>query len=300
MPGSWRRRAGGLGWVVLALGLAACGGDDSGAGSIAAPVAREEMASFQPPDRLEAALGQTVVSADAPAPRIAYSYNLQFRVPADGVAAAQARHVAMCDALEAARCRVVALDRQGDDGQFVSGSLALQVESASARTFADAMEAAVVDAGGRTTGRGQQAEDLARQIVDVEARLAAKQALADRLRALIERPGAKVGELVEAERAFAEAQADLDSARFQLELLQRQVAMSRITAFYQGSRPAGSAAGAPIAEALARTSQTLGRSIGALIFFLVLALPWVLLIALLLWAVRRWRRSRLPPAAPPD
>jgi hypothetical protein len=288
--------------VVPALLLVgACLEDQSGpdSGSVATSA---EMATAVAPPRPQMDTAEESGSAPAiepPIPQIAYAYSLQFRLPPQRIAAALDAHVAMCDALGAARCRIVALNRSGEEGQFLFASLQLQVAASEARGFADRMEASVEEAGGRAVGRGQEAEDLGRQIVDVEARIAAKQQLADRLRALIDRPGAKVGELVEAERAFAEAQAELDSARSQLELMQRRVAMSRIEAGYQSSAPEGSGAFAPVRSAFARAGQMLGASVGAVITFIVLALPWALLLALLVLGVRWWRRRRALPTPPP-
>jgi hypothetical protein len=280
--------------------LGACLEDQSVTGQGRPAMSSDEMATaVPPPPRMEMGSGDgSAPPIETPAPQIAYAHSLQFRLAPARLASALDAHVAMCDALGAERCRIVSLNRSGEEGQFLFAQLQLQVASAEARAFADRMEAGVGEAGGRTVGRGQEAEDLGRQIVDVEARIAAKQQLADRLRALIDRPGAKVGELVEAERAFAEAQAELDSARSQLELMQRRIAMSRIDASYQSSAPEGSGAFAPIRSAFARAGQTLGASAGAVITFIVLALPWALLLALLLLGIRAWRRRRALPPPP--
>ncbi len=290
---------------ALALLMAACGtgGPQAADGPVAASPERAPAPVAPDPAGARGAGDATRddPGGAAPVPRIAYAYTLQFRLPAGRLVAALDAHVALCDRLGPARCRVVSLSRSGEEGQFQSASLQLQVAADEARAFADRMEAGVAAAGGRTIARGQQAEDLGRQIVDVEARIAAKAQLADRLRALISRPGAKVGELVEAERAFAEAQAELDSARSQLEIMQRQVAMSRIDAGYQSSAPEGSGALAPVRAAVAEAGQMLGGSVAAVIRFVIVALPWALLVGLVVVGIRRLlqRRGRLPPPAPP-
>jgi hypothetical protein len=287
--------------LLALLLLGACLEDQPGSGG-GTVVSSEQLATTVPPPASGAEMadaGGRAPAIETPEVQIAYAYSLQFRLPPDRLAAALDSHVAMCDALGAGRCRIVSLNRSGEEGQFLSASLQLQVAASEARAFADGMESRVGEAGGRTIARGQEAEDLGRQIVDVEARIAAKRQLADRLRALIDRPGAKVGELVEAERAFADAQAELDSARSQLELMQRRVAMSRIDAGYQSSAPEGSGALAPIRSAFASAGQTLGASIGAVITFVVLALPWVLLLAGAVLGIRALRRRRALPQRPP-
>ncbi len=290
--------------LLAALLLAACLEDQStssgGMSSGGVDVSSAEVGAAVPPAP-SGGESPEASSIEAPAPQIAYAYALQFRLPANRIAAALNAHVAMCDALGSQRCRIVSLSRSGEEGEFVSANLELQVEAAEARGFADRMETSVAEAGGKTIGRGQEAEDLGRQIVDVEARIAAKQQLADRLRQLIDRPGAKIGELVEAERAYAEAQAELDSARSQLELMRRRVLMSRVSAGYQSSGPQGSGALAPVRSAIAEAGQSLGASVAAVITFVVYTLPWALMAVLAVVLVRLWRRRRtLPPPPPSD
>lgn len=263
--------------LVALLIVAGCGskGADGGAESGGETVAAQEAAPASAPGAPEIAA------------RIAYAYRLGYRLPADRVAAAQAAHLQLCDAMGAARCRLVAQERRG--GEMAGGSMAFEVEARAARDFADRMDAAVGSAGGSTTSRAVSAEDLSKSIIDTEARLRAKQALADRLLAIIRTRGGKVGELVEAERAFAEAQEELDAARSGLEVMQRRVATSRIDADYRsiGSEGGG---GWAVRDAIDAAGRTLGMSVAALIGLVVAALPWLVLGAALIWGWRRWRR----------
>lgn len=224
---------------------------------------------------------------DAALPQIAYAYRLGFRLPADKVAPAQAAHMKLCDVMGPARCRLVAQERRG--GDMAGGSMAFEVDAREARGFADGMDAAVGEAGGSTTTRAVSAEDVSKAIIDTEARLRAKQALADRLLELIRKRDGKVGELVEAERAFAEAQEQLDAARSGLETMRRRVAMSRIDAEYASIGSDGGG-GWAVRDAIDAAGRTLGMSVAALIRVLVAALPWVVLGGVLVWGIRRWRR----------
>lgn len=235
-------------------------------------------------------------------PQIAYSFGLGYRLPAAEIPNAQAAHVALCDAMGAARCRIVFQSRSDQDGGYATGTLKLQVEAAKARDFADRMDKAVAGKGGQVSNRQMSAEDLSKQIIDVEARIAAKEALAVRLLEILKRRDAKVADLVEAERAYAEVQEELDAARSTMEEYSRRCRMSEITADYQAVRPSGAAAGRPVAEALAAAGRTFGSSVAVLISFMVAALPWLLVGALIVWAlrmvVRRWRARRLRPETP--
>ncbi len=269
------------------------------AGSAAA-----EMAGAAPAaDSAMKMMPEAPASAATPGPQIAYSYGLSYRLPAASIAKAQSAHIAMCDALGAAHCRVTGQNRSDPDGGYASGSLTLQVNAAQARAFADRMDAAIAKADGKPAGRSLAAEDLSKQIIDVEARIAAKQALATRLLELLKRRDAKVSDLVEAERAYAQTQEELDAARSTMEEFSSRVRMSSITADYQAVAPGGAAASRPIVDALSSASRTFGHSIAILISFAVAAIPWVALALATLWVVRRLlkrRRARTAVTSPEE
>lgn len=248
------------------------------------------------------ATGEASKASESQGPQIAYSFGLGYRLPAAEIPNAQAAHVALCDAMGAARCRIVFQSRSDQDGGYATGTLTLQVEAAKARDFADQMDKVVAGKGGQVSNRQMSAEDLSKQIIDIEARIAAKEALAGRLLEILNRRDGKVADLVEAERAYAEVQEELDAARATMEDYSRRVRMSEVTADYQAVRPSGAAAGRPVAEALSAAGRTFGSSVAVLISFLVAALPWLLLGALIVWplrtVVRRWRARRLKPETP--
>jgi hypothetical protein len=246
------------------------------------------VAPEQAPERTEQA---------AAAPQIAYTYSFGYRVAADDVAAVQRAHVALCDRLGPARCRIASMTRDSGDGRFVQAGLTLLVDARIARQFADRLDAAVSGAGGEVSQRGIQAEDLSKQIVDTEARMRGKEALAQRLLALLGSRQGKVGELVEAERAYAQAQEELDAARSWLAEMRGRVAQSRLEISYTSERPAGGGFWQPVRDAFREAGQVLGASLAALVTVTVALLPWVLLLALLVWLLRRlgWlQRLRWP------
>ena len=94
------------------------------------------------------------------------------------VAVAQDRHIALCDRLGGARCRVLEMRRSAADDGYAGGSLKLVVDARLARRFGQALAAAVGQGGGRLAESSIEAEDLSKQIVDTEARQRARQALA--------------------------------------------------------------------------------------------------------------------------
>ena len=245
-------------------------------------------------------------TAEAAAPQIAYSYSFGYTVDAGALAGVQRAHVALCDRLGTARCRVVSLTRDSGDGQFVQAGLTLLVDARIARTFGDRLDAAVTGAGGQASQRGIEAEDLSKQMVDTQARIRGKQALAERLLALLQNRQGKVGELVEAERAYAQAQEELDAARTWLAEMRGRVTMSRLEIRYSSSAPAGGGVWQPVRTAVREAGQVLGASVAALVTLTVALLPWALLLWLLVWLSRklgwfrrlRWPWRRREPMAP--
>lgn len=278
--------------VVLAssLILAACSKSQSGASYSQAVLMDKEApaAAVMAADALETvAASPKIPTAE---PQIAYSYTYGYRVGSGEIDAVQAKHVGLCDKLGRLRCRIATMQKSSVDGDFSNATLQLMVDAKVARAFGTELDKAVSDAGGEVSDRGIQAEDLSKQMIDTQARITAKQALADRLLTLIKTGGGKVGDLVEAERAFADAQEELDAARSNMAEMQGRVALSKVEITYT-SRNARGGFMRPIHDAFAEGGRTMGWSIGALVTFMIVTAPWIALLALLLWIKRRmgWR-----------
>lgn len=239
----------------------------------------------------------------AAAPQIAYEYSYGFRLPTEALAKVQAKHVALCDSLGVARCRVIDMKRSAGEGDYASGSLQLAVASAIARPFGARLSEAAGEEGGTLADSGITAEDLSKQIVDTEARLRQRTLLATRLTELLATRKGTVAELVEAERAVAQVQEEIDQARSWLAQMRGRVAMSKLSVSYSSASPAGGGFAEPIRLAIGRAGEILGISFAALITVVVGLGPWIALIALGWWLWRR-RKRRLatryePDAAPP-
>jgi hypothetical protein len=258
----------------------------------------QSMVAPEPDQRLQAfdvALPGIVASPNdrRPAafsgPQIAYTYRLGYTLDGAAVAPAQAKAVTLCNRLGVRRCLIVKSDLTRDPDIGGSGSLSLMVDARLAPRFGQQLDAIATDAGGSAAERHVEAEDVTKQIVDTAARVRAKQALADRLLAIIRTANGKVGELVEAEKSYAAVQEDLDAARsLQVELRQR-VAMSQVDITYSSVRADG--AWMPVSRARDGLAGSFASSIAALVTFVVVALPWAALLALVVWLVRRtgWR-----------
>lgn len=246
--------------------------------------------------------GAPAAAAETAAPRIAYTYTVTYAFDRRTVAQVQARQLALCRALGPARCLVLksSLNAPGPGDHVVNDEAVLMVDARLAGDINRRLDAVAVAGGAAVANRQAEAEDVTRQVIDTDARVRAKQALADRLLALIRSGKGKVGDLVEAERAYATTQEELDGARGEQAALAQRVAMSRVTMTYAFDDTPGR--GSPVGASLAAAGDTLASSLAALVTVAVAGLPWLVALALLIAAIRAvrrrmgWRWPRRPAA----
>jgi hypothetical protein len=218
---------------------------------------------------------------------IAYTYSFGFKIPPNRIADVQAQHLALCDQL-GSRCHVVSMEQVGDTRSTDAG-MELAVAASAARPFGDTLVKVVEHEGGDVTGRTIQGENLTKQMVDMEARLQGRQALADRLLGVVKTHQGSIADLVSAQKSLADVQQEIDAARAELAEARGRVAMSNIRISYAGSAGLGGFT-APIADAFASFGSIAGMSLSALLSLLAVALPWLIPAALIVLIVR-WRRK---------
>ncbi len=225
-------------------------------------------------------------------PSIAYSYTVTYAFDQRSVAQVQGKQIALCRRLGPQRCLVVksTLNTPGSDDHIVTDETVMLVDAKMANEINRQLDALAVSGGAGTSSRQVQAEDVTRQVIETDARVRAKQALAERLLAIIRSGNGKVSELVEAERAYATNQEELDAARAVQANLAQTVAMSRVTINYFFNDTPGR--GSPIRTSLADAGNTLNMSIAALLTATIATLPWLLAAAVMLTLVR-WVRRRM-------
>jgi hypothetical protein len=239
-------------------------------------------------------------------PRIAYSYTVTYAFDRRTVERVQDAQLALCRQLGSTRCLVIrsTLNAPGADDHIVTDEAVLLVDARLAGEVNRRLDALAVAGGATTANRQVEAQDVTRQVIDTDARVRAKQALADRLLTIIRSSKGNVGELVQAERAYAATQEELDAARGQQASLAQRVAMSRVTINYAFNDLPGR--GSPIRASLATAGDTLAVSLAALVTATVAGLPWIIVgisvLALVRWARRKrgWRWPRRAQASPPE
>lgn len=274
------------------LALAACSGAESEmaqsadimameAPEMAADAIAEEASDIAPAD-----------GADIPVsePQIAYTYRLGFDLPLGSIRQVQQNHVAMCEELGTKGCRVISMDQARGSDEYSSGRLHIAVAADKAADFSKALEATSGEADGELVSSSKSGEDLSKQIVDTEARLKSRELLRERLTEILASRSGTVGELVEAERAVAQVNQEIDQARGWLETMRNRVAFSEMTIRYKAgevSAVSGSF-GEPIEAAWNSLGTILGGTIAAIMMALTALLPITLVLLALRWVLHRF------------
>jgi hypothetical protein len=224
-------------------------------------------------------------------PKIAYVFDYGFRIAASEIPALQRRHVELCEKQGPQICRVLQMRQSGEEGDYASGSLSLDVAAPRARAFGTELTKAADAAGGTEVSSAISGEDLSKQIVDTEARLRARSLLRDRLMEVLATRKGTVAELVEAERGVAQVNEEIDQARGWLAEMQGRVDFSRVNIGYNAGTPSSGGFMAPIRGALGNLSSILGMLFAALIIAGTVLIP----LGLIGWGLRKaWKKLRQP------
>lgn len=132
-------------------------------------------------------------------------------------------------------------------------------------------------------------QDVTSQTVDLQARVDASRASVKRLTELMGKSGS-VGDLIAAESALSERQAQLESYEQQLKSLDDQVAMSTISIDLTEQTSATTADPAGFGDGLLAGWNGLIASLNALVVALGFLLPWLVIAGvavLIVWLIRR-------------
>lgn len=284
--------------IAIAATLAACseaGGPgqhgQTAPSEVVSDSADAEMAAPQ-----SAAAGQAGAPPKLPVslPKLTYAYALSYLLPGDKIAATQDAHRDMCEEMGPARCQLLALERGIGEAQSARAMLKLRVATTEARRFQILLDHDVTEAGGRTENAKIATDEVSKQMVDTEARIRQRELLVARLTEALRNRKGKPTELVEAERSVTQAQEELDQARSWLGELRGRVAMSEFDIRYGSIAPSATAQGlgARLGEAAQGSGATFLIGLNALLSLLIYLLPWLILIALPVFALRALRKRR--------
>jgi hypothetical protein len=285
--------------VALVIGLAGCGAepryrDPSALEVYAADALASDAAAAAP-----AGEANRATPSEGSRREIAYTYKFEVWLRANAVEGLQKQHMDACQKAGAAACQIVNSDIRREGNDRVYASLEMRMRPADVSNFRTELEKVLPGLDGELRSAAIQAEDLTRQIIDLEARLKAQTTLRDRLQQLIaERPG-KLADLLETERELARVQQELDSATSMMAVFRERVDLSMVSITYE-ARPVSVADRTfePITRALRGALSVMVDSIAGLITLLAGLLPIILVFGGIIWfIVRRWRRRRAKPAS---
>jgi hypothetical protein len=276
--------------TATALILAGCSGaqERQNRESMSTVDIQQEM----PPAEMEA----KAVSADAAAgpdarvsaaPGVAFNYRYAFRVPDAKIAGVQEEHAAACETLGLSRCRITGMRYSLVDEDYVNARLAFKLDPSIARKFGKDAIASVekakgilvdsqisgIDVGSNITASQRRSSDLQAELNRIEARLKAG-GMGDRERTELQEQARRISEQLDGER---------DTRRADEESL----ATTPMEFTYSGGEGIpGFGNGNPFAGAW----ETAVASFVTMASFLLLlvggGLPWVLLVAALVWLFR--------------
>lgn len=232
---------------------------------------------------------QTSPEQNATVPKIAYAYSFGFSISAKSMPVLQRKHAQLCEAMGPQSCRVMQMSQSGNEGDYASGELELEVAASQVKAFGNELGKAAESTGGKQISNAVSGEDLSKQIVDTQARLQARQLLRSRLMELLASHNGSVAELIEAERGVADVNEEIDEEQRLLKELNGRVEFSRVSINYQSGASAGYGFTAPIAAAFRNLGSILGTVIAGLIVISISLVPIVLFVIAWRWA---WRRGK--------
>jgi hypothetical protein len=257
-------------------------------------LADQRQAAAPPPHAVLAFDGGSFSAQAAPAnapAKLAVTHTFELSLPSDQVEAVQRRNLDECQKLG---CTVLTTSLQHGFQNSVSARTTARISPQNFDAFAKALAAAPA----RITSHTQAAEDKTIPLLDVEKRLEAKTALRDRLEAMLKDPATKTtADLLAVEKELAQIQGEIESATAQRDYLRTITDTVKVDISYDGVvAEIGGANLGPLKRAASDFGDTVLASVATLIYVFAALLPWLPVILLLGWAVRRsfrrWRAAR--------
>jgi major membrane immunogen (membrane-anchored lipoprotein) len=292
-----------LGAVLLSTVLASCGQEtvskarvEEGTFNVEVETAEavagaEAAADSEPPPPDNAITIGTKPDAETQRlPQIAYSYSLSYETETGSVGGLQKSHATLCEKAGQEKCHILSMAQSDAQASYGTAELKLEVRADYAREFIDSLGKAAADIDATQTDSAIEGEDLSKEIVDTEARLASRKLLRDRLMNILATKSGTVQELVEAERAVANVTEEIEVAESRLADMKGRVRFSALTIDYESESMNEGSFWNPISDALSGFAAVLGTVIGGIINFVAFFLPIILFLSAIIWLVRMLRR----------
>ena len=294
--------------LVLQILISACGqqlpsaAPESPAVSASAPAAMDRAMPKMMPDMQGAAQGgaeQSLTEISEPQPSqpigdstsvkkyIALRHHLQIETPADKMQATFDAAIAHCEALN---CQLLSANfNKATPYNPPSASLYVRIPPRNVAIFLTGLAK-----NGEVMQHGRDSEDKTSQVVDTDARIKNLTELRDRLRIMLADKSAKFKDIIDVERELANTQSQLDAFNSMRKILSQETDLVAVNIDFvaaQGITEQGFFA--PVARALKDAGRVMMESFGAVITFIMSALPWLLIGIPVIWLARRvWTKIK--------
>ena len=254
-------------------------------GKMAADVqggAEQSLTQISEPQPIEPAGDSTSVKK-----YIALRHHLQIETPAEQMQAAFDASIKHCEALN---CQLLSANyNKATPYSPPSASLYVRVPPRNVEIFLTGLAK-----NGEVMQHGRDSEDKTSQVVDTDARIKNLTELRDRLRLMLTDKAAKFKDIIDVERELASTQSQLDALSSMRKVLSQETDLVAVNINFsaaQGITEQGFFA--PVARALKDAGFVMMQSFGAVITFIMSAIPWLLIGLPVIWLVRRvWVKIR--------
>lgn len=151
---------------------------------------------------------------------------------------------------------------------------------------------------GRVEQEATDAQDVTKNFHDLTTRLAVKEEAVARLRRILAERTGDLQAVLAVERELERAVTELEQLKGEKRYLDQQIAYSTISlTLLEPGVSIRSVRPPPILEAVRSALSALSASLGVMVFIVIFAVPWLVLLGLVWWGVRVMRRRYLRSAA---
>jgi hypothetical protein len=220
--------------------------------------------------------------------RIALSHSFAVELPSAVVEATQQKDLSDC---LAAGCTVLSTHIDRFQNNIIQASISIRIAPDRYQAFA----AAITVPPAVLRSHTETAEDKTVPFLDLEKRLEVQTALRDHLAGMLKQTGTSVADLVAIEKQLVDVQGAIESETAELSYLRTITDTVQVDVRYNGLvQQAGPLDISPIRLAVDNFAHAAIESLGTLIRFTAIALPWLPLVVLAGWILRLVLRRRFP------
>jgi hypothetical protein len=229
----------------------------------------------------------------ATVPQLAYDYRFDLSAPDTKLSGMLEGHQEACSVAGPASCQILSLDTdRGQAGIEERHTLVLRATPQWIGLFRKTLANELKALGGKIERQTIATDDLSLSIIDQEAHINNQVALRDNLQATLRTHKGKVSEVVDLKQELASIQSDIDVARTTVATMKKRVAMSKLTLTYTtGTVAASRGTWAPLTAAVSGIGPNFVSVLTVMITVFSYLAPLGLVIAPLVWWIRRQRRQ---------